>query len=76
MISELLVLRNDADGIATLTPIFGNSRRGRTKTKEPAHETGGLARDAVLTHERMRNTGFDPAMRKRGELIGAARRPG
>ena len=56
--------------------ILGNSRHSNAENKRLVYETDGLALHAGLSHELMRNAGFDPAMRKKGEPIGAARRPG
>ena len=61
-------------GIAKL--ILGNSRHSNAENKRLIYETDGLALDAGLSHELMRNAGFDPAMRKKGEPIGAAGRSG
>ena len=56
--------------------ILGNSRHSNAENKRLVYETDGLALHAGLSHELMRNAGFDPAMRRKGEPIGAARRPG
>jgi len=56
--------------------ILGNSRHSNAENKRLVYETDGMALSAGLGHELMRNAGFDPAMRKKGEPIAAARKPG
>jgi enoyl-CoA hydratase/carnithine racemase len=56
--------------------ILGNSRHSNAENKRLIYETDGLALHTGLSHELMRNAGFDPAMRKKGEPIAAAKKPG
>lgn len=56
--------------------ILGNSRHSNAENKRLVYETDGMALSAGLGHELMRNAGFDPAMRKKGEPIAAARKGG
>ncbi|MBA3941577.1 MAG: enoyl-CoA hydratase [Sphingopyxis sp.] len=56
--------------------IRGNSRHSNAENKRLIYDTDGMALGAGLSHELMRNAGFDPAMRKKGEPIGAARKTG
>ncbi len=63
--------------VAELTGlILGNSRHSNAENKRLVYETDGMALATGLGHELMRNAGFDPAMRKKGEPIGAARKAG
>ncbi|OHC98301.1 enoyl-CoA hydratase/isomerase family protein [Sphingopyxis sp. OPL5] len=54
--------------------ILGNSRHSNAENKRLIYDTDGLAIGAGLNHELMRNAGFDPAMRKKGEPIAAAKK--
>lgn len=56
--------------------ILGNSRHSNAENKRLIYDTDGMALGAGLSHELMRNAGFDPAMRKKGEPIIAAKKPG
>lgn len=56
--------------------ILGNSRHSNAENKRLIYDTDGLALHTGLSHELMRNAGFDPAMRKKGEPIAAAKKPG
>ncbi len=57
--------------------ILGNSRHSNAENKRLVYDTDGMGIAAGLNHELMRNAGFDPAMRKKGEPIAAAaKRPG
>ena len=56
--------------------IRGNSRHSNAENKRLIYDTDGMALGAGLSHELMRNAGFDPAMRKKDEPIGAARKTG
>ena len=51
--------------------ILGNSRHSNAENKRLIYDTDGMGIAAGLNHELMRNAGFDPAMRKKGEPIGA-----
>ena len=64
----------DAKIAELATLILGNSRHSNAENKRLIYDTDGMPIDAGLAHELMRNAGFDPAMRKRGEAIGAARK--
>lgn len=61
-------------GLAAL--ILGNSRHSNAENKRLVYDTDGMALGAGLGHELMRNAGFDPAMRKKGEPIGGAAKSG
>ena len=50
--------------------MLGNSRHSNAENKRLVYDTDGMALDTGLSHELMRNAGFDPAMRKKGEPIG------
>jgi enoyl-CoA hydratase/carnithine racemase len=52
--------------------MLGNSRHSNAENKRLIYDTDGMALGAGLSHELMRNAGFDPAMRKKGEPIGGA----
>lgn len=54
--------------------ILGNSRHSNAENKRLIYDTDGMALGAGLNHELMRNAGFDPAMRKKGEPIGSAKK--
>lgn len=56
--------------------VLGNSRHSNAENKRLIYDTDGMAIAAGLNHELMRNAGFDPAMRKKGEPIAAAKRAG
>lgn len=56
--------------------ILANSRHSNAENKRLIYETDGFALHTGLSHELMRNAGFDPAMRQKGEPIAAARKPG
>jgi enoyl-CoA hydratase/carnithine racemase len=56
--------------------ILGNSRHSNAENKRLIYDTDGMALGAGLSHELMRNAGFDPAMRKRGEPIAASNKAG
>lgn len=56
------------DELAVL--MLGNSRHSNTENKRLIYNTDGMTLDNGLSHELMRNAGFDPAMRKKGEPIG------
>jgi len=63
--------------VAELTAqILGNSRHSNAENKRLIYDTDGLAIGTGLNHELMRNAGFDPAMRKKGEPIAAAKKAG
>ncbi len=70
----------DADLDAKVTElaalILTNSRHSNAENKRLAYDTDGMALDTGLSHELMRNAGFDPAMRQKGEAIGNARKGG
>lgn len=55
--------------------ILANSRHSNAENKRLIYETDGFALHTGLSHELMRNAGFDPAMRQKGEPIAAARKP-
>ena len=61
-------------GLAAL--ILGNSRHSNAENKRLIYDTDGMALGTGLSHELMRNAGFDPAMRKKGEPISGGRKPG
>lgn len=50
--------------------MLGNSRHSNAENKRLVYDTDGMALDTGLSHELMRNAGFDPRMRKKGEPIG------
>ena len=50
--------------------ILANSWHSNAENKRLVYETDGLPLPDGLNHELMRNAGFDPAMRKKGEPIG------
>ena len=50
--------------------MLGNSRHSNAENKRLVYDTDGMALGTGLGHELMRNAGFDPAMRKKGEPIG------
>jgi enoyl-CoA hydratase len=50
--------------------MLGNSRHSNAENKRLIYDTDGMTLDNGLSHELMRNAGFDPAMRKKGEPIG------
>ncbi|HEV7341678.1 MAG TPA: enoyl-CoA hydratase/isomerase family protein [Sphingopyxis sp.] len=54
--------------------MLGNSRHSNAENKRLIYDTDGMALGAGLSHELMRNAGFDPAMRKKGEPIGGAQK--
>lgn len=54
--------------------MLGNSRHSNAENKRLIYDTDGMALGAGLSHELMRNAGFDPAMRKKGEPIGGAKK--
>ena len=54
--------------------ILGNSRHSNAENKRLVYDTDGMALGAGLNHELMRNAGFDPAMGKKGEPIGNAKK--
>ncbi|MBW8297071.1 enoyl-CoA hydratase/isomerase family protein [Sphingopyxis sp.] len=54
--------------------MLGNSRHSSAENKRLIYDTDGMALGAGLSHELMRNAGFDPAMRKKGEPIGRAKK--
>lgn len=54
--------------------ILGNSRHSNAENKRLIYDTDGMALGAGLNHELMRNAGFDPAMRKKGEPIGSVKK--
>lgn len=56
--------------------ILGNSRHSNAENKRLIYDTDGMALGTGLSHELMRNAGFDPAMRKKGEPISGGRKPG
>ncbi|MGN6691908.1 MAG: enoyl-CoA hydratase/isomerase family protein [Sphingopyxis sp.] len=56
--------------------VLGNSRHSNAENKRLIYDTDGMAIAAGLNYELMRNAGFDPAMRKKGEPIAAAKRAG
>jgi enoyl-CoA hydratase len=56
--------------------ILGNSRHSNAENKRLIYDTDGMALGAGLSHELMRNAGFDPAMRKKGAPIGDAKKAG
>jgi enoyl-CoA hydratase/carnithine racemase len=56
--------------------ILGNSRHSNAENKRLVYDSDGMALSAGLGHELMRNAGFDPAMRRKGEPIAAARGTG
>lgn len=56
--------------------VLGNSRHSNAENKRLIYDTDGMAIAAGLNRELMRNAGFDPAMRKKGEPIAAAKRAG
>ena len=70
----------DADLDAKVTElaalILDNSRHSNAENKRLVYDTDGMALDTGLSHELMRNAGFDPAMRQKGEAIGSARKGG
>lgn len=70
----------DADLDAKVTElaalILTNSRHSNAENKRLVYDTDGMALDTGLSHELMRNAGFDPAMRQKGEAIGNARKGG
>jgi len=70
----------DADLDAKVTElaalILSNSRHSNAENKRLVYDTDGMALDTGLSHELMRNAGFDPAMRQKGEAIGNARKGG
>lgn len=70
----------DADLDAKVTElaalILSNSRHSNAENKRLVYDTDGMALDTGLSHELMRNAGFDPAMRQKGEAIGNARTGG
>lgn len=54
--------------------MLGNSRHSNAENKRLIYDTDGMALGAGLSHELMRNAGFDPAMRKKGEPIGGGQK--
>lgn len=70
----------DADLDAKVTElaalILTNSRHSNAENKRLVYDTDGMALDTGLSHELIRNAGFDPAMRQKGEAIGNARKGG
>jgi len=54
--------------------MLANSRHSNAENKRLIYDTDGMALGAGLSHELMRNAGFDPAMRKKGEPIGGAQK--
>tara|TARA_R110001606_G_scaffold139185_4_gene277634 strand:- start:1862 stop:2617 length:756 start_codon:yes stop_codon:yes gene_type:complete len=53
--------------------MLGNSRHSNAENKRLIYDTDGMQLDSGLSHELMRNAGFDPAMRKKGESIGGGK---
>lgn len=53
--------------------MLGNSRHSNAENKRLVYETDGMRLDTGLSHELMRNAGFDPTMRRKGESIGGGR---
>src|SRR5690606_8284892 len=60
------------DELAAL--MLGNSRHSNTENKRLIYNTDGMTLGNGLSHELMRNAGFDPAMRKKGESIGGGKK--
>ncbi len=52
--------------------ILANSWHSNAENKRLVYETDGMALAQGLDHELMRNAGFDPKLRKKGEPIGAS----
>jgi enoyl-CoA hydratase/carnithine racemase len=66
----------DAKVAELAAQILGNSRHSNAENKRLIYDTDGMGIAAGLNHELMRNAGFDPAMRKKGEPIAAAKKAG
>lgn len=60
------------DELATL--MLGNSRHSNAENKRLIYNTDGMTLDNGLSHELMRNAGFDPSMLTKGEPIGAGKK--
>jgi enoyl-CoA hydratase/carnithine racemase len=54
--------------------ILANSWHSNAENKRLVYETDGLSLAEGLNHELMRNAGFDPGMRKKGEPIDSAKK--
>ena len=50
----------------------GNSHHSNAANKRLVYDTDGMTLGTGLSHELMRNAGFDPEMRKRGDPIGGS----
>ena len=50
--------------------MLGNSRHSNAENKRLIYDTDGMTLGNGLSHELMRNAGFDPAMRQKGKAIG------
>ncbi|MEQ8744717.1 enoyl-CoA hydratase/isomerase family protein [Parasphingorhabdus sp.] len=60
----------DAKVAELATLMLGNSRHSNAENKRLIYDTDGMTLGNGLSHELMRNAGFDPAMRQKGKAIG------
>ncbi|MEZ5709224.1 MAG: enoyl-CoA hydratase/isomerase family protein [Blastomonas sp.] len=66
----------DAKVTELCTAILGNSWHSNAENKRLIYSTDGMRLADGLNYEIMRNAGFDPGMRKKGEPIGKAKKDG
>jgi len=53
--------------------MLDNSRHSNAENKRLVYDTDGMPLESGLSHELMRNAGFDPTMRRKGEAIGGGK---